>query len=311
MSPTLWEVKLAKNTWLKIAWIVPTALVVLAATVLLSRGLRTTDWLQEFLAAYPGETTLPSGAPVGFPAWLNWQHYINFFFIVLIIRSGWRVRTVRRPSAYWTRNNQGLIRTKRAPTKISLDLWFHLTMDVLWLVNGLVFVILLFVTGQWMRIVPSTWEVFPNALSAAIQYISLDWPVENGWVNYNSLQLLSYFTIVFLAAPLAALTGLRMSGAWPKEARRLNRLFPVELARAIHLPVMLFFVFFIIVHVALVLATGALRNLNHMFGANNDSGSWLGFWIFAASVIVIIVAWFAARPVLLRPIANLTGRVGR
>ena len=74
------------------------------------------------------------------------------------------------------------------------------------------FFVLLFVTGQWMRIVPTSWDVFPNALSAALQYVSLDWPTENGWVNYNSLQLLAYFVTVFIAAPLAIVTGMRMSG---------------------------------------------------------------------------------------------------
>jgi hypothetical protein len=35
-------------------------------------------------------------------------------------------------------------------------------------------------------------------------------------------------------------------------------------AWAVHLPVMLYFVGFILVHVTLAMATGALRNLNHM-----------------------------------------------
>ena len=67
-----------------------------------------------------------------------------------------------------------------------------------------------------------------------LQYISLDWPTENGWVNYNGLQQLAYFTTVFIAAPLAMVTGVRMSGAWPKSASRLNRLYPIERARAVH-----------------------------------------------------------------------------
>ncbi len=114
--------------------------------------------------------------------------------------------------------------------------------------------------------VPTSWEVFPNALSAALQYLSLDWPTENGWVNYNSLQVLAYFTTIFLAAPLAAATGFRMSGAWPSKAEKLSRAYPIEVARAIHLPVMFYFVAFIVVHVALVFSTGALRNLNHAAG---------------------------------------------
>jgi thiosulfate reductase cytochrome b subunit len=262
------------------------------------------------MADYPGHAELPAGAPTGLPAWLGWQHFLNAFFILLIIRSGWQVRTITRPEANWTRNNKGLIRTKNPPSKISLDLWFHLTMDALWVLNGIVFMVLLMATGQWMRIVPTSLDIIPNALSTALQYASLSWPTENGWLNYNALQVLAYFTTVYIAAPLALATGLRMSGAWPKNAAKLNKVYPIELARAIHFPVMLYFVFFIIVHVALVLATGALRNLNHMY-ASRDGGSWVGFWIFAASLAVMIAAWFLARPLFLRPVASLTGKVSR
>jgi hypothetical protein len=73
---------------------------------------------------------------------------------------------------------------------------------------------------------------------------------------------------------------------------------------------MLYFVFFIIVHVALVLATGALRNLNHMYGGNDDV-NWIGFGIFALSVAAMVAAWFLARPLFLRPIASLMGSVTR
>ena len=105
-------------------------------------------------------------------------------------------------------------------------------------------------------------------------------------------------------------TGVRMSGVWPKNAKTLSRVYPVEWARAVHFPVMLYFVAFIVVHVALVFLTGALRNLNHMYAAQ-DVESWLGFWIFAASLVVIAVAWVAARPMVLAPIAGLFGKVGR
>jgi len=50
------------------------------------------------------------------------------------------------------------------------------------LLNGLVFYVLLFATPQWKRLVPTSWGVFPNAASVAIQYLSLDWPADNGWV---------------------------------------------------------------------------------------------------------------------------------
>ncbi|WP_426298694.1 cytochrome b/b6 domain-containing protein [Arthrobacter sp. R-11] len=298
-----------QSKWLRPVLAVSGALLLLLIFVLLAKWFTGSSAGQSFLHDYPGRSELPAGTAVGIPAWLGWQHFLNVFFLVLIVRSGWQVRTAKRPPAYWTRNNKGLIRTRNAPTKMSLDLWFHLTLDALWVLNGLLFIILLFATGQWVRIVPTSWDVFPNAVSAGIQYLSLNWPIENGWVNYNALQLLTYFATVFIAAPLAILTGLRTSSAWPKKAA-INKIYPIEFARAVHFPVMVYFVAFTLVHVTLVLATGALRNLNHMYGGSSDE-NWIGFGIFAASLAVIVAAWFLARPLFLRPIASLTGKVSK
>lgn len=280
------------------------AIAVLFATgmiIALARWIVSLDEVRAFLATYPGAYAPTVAVAPGFPAWAQWQHFFNVFLMVLIIRTGWQVRTEKRPAAFWSpRSNK-----KR---RISLNLWFHNALDLLWFVNGVIFVVLLFVTGHWVRLVPTSLEVFPNALSAALQYVSLNWPTESGWANYNSLQQLAYFTTVFVAAPLAAVTGVRMSGVWPKNTATLNRAFPIEWARALHFPVMLYFVVFIVVHVTLVFATGALRNLNHMY-AGNDGLGWAGFWIFAASMAVIVAAWVAARPVVIVPIARLFGKV--
>ncbi|WP_147038506.1 cytochrome b/b6 domain-containing protein [Microbacterium aerolatum] len=279
-----------------------------AMAVLLVRWLLSFGALQDFVATYPGEYHLPEGAPVGFPGWLGWQHFFNVFLMVLIIRSGLRIRNEKRPTAFWTPRGN-------AKGKVSLTIWFHQALDILWLLNGVVFVVMLFVTGQWMRVIPTSWEVFPNAISAVLQYISLDWPTENGWVNYNSIQQIAYFATIFLAAPLAAVTGFRMSGMWPKNAEKLSKAYPIEWARALHFPVMLYFLVFIAIHVFLVFATGALRNLNHMYAAqgsvdpNAYADNWTGFWFLVASLVVIAAAWIAARPLVLAPIAKLFGTV--
>ena len=284
------------------------ALALAGIAVLLARFVLALGPGREFLAAFPGEYPLPASAPVGLPVWLNVTHFLNSLFLLLIIRTGWQVRREKRPTAFWSpRTNK-----KR---RISLALWFHQALDILWIANGVIFVVLLFVTGQWMRIVPTSWEVFPNAVSAALQYASLDWPTENGWVTYNSLQQLSYFAITFVAAPLAIVSGVRLSGIWPKDAEKLNRLYPAEWARRVHFPTMLFFVAFIAVHVFLVLATGALRNLNHMYAARGavDPEAYTtdptGLLLFAASLLVMAAAWVLARPAVLVPIARLFGDV--
>ena len=287
--------------WIKLVVLFAVGGVAAAAIlVLAARGVTTLPGVPEFLERYPGAYDLPDTVEPGFPWWAQWAHFLNIFLMVLIIRSGYQVRTQQKPPAYWT--------PKRGGKKISINLWLHQSLDILWLANGLIFVVLLFATGRWVRIVPSSWEAFPNALSALLQYMTLDWPVETGWVNYNSLQQIMYFVVVFIAAPLAAITGARMSEFWPKNAKTLNKVYPVEVARAIHFPTMLFFVLFILIHVFLVFATGALRNLNHMFGGT-DVVNWAGFWLFAAAIAITAAGWYAARPLVLAPIAKLFGQV--
>lgn len=296
----------SRNQWLRLLWLIPVAIVVLGGIVLAARGIRSMPDVAAFVASYPGTTTLPSSAPVGIPAWLAWQHGLNAFFLFFIVRTGWAMRTSGRPTTFWKRRNTGLLRTKRPPTRITLLAWLHLAFDTLWVLNGVVFYVLLFVTGQWLRLVPVTWSIVPHAVSAALQYASLDWPMADGWVNYNALQTISYFLVVFVAAPLALFTGLRLSPAWT--SRRLSALFSIRLARRLHVGVMLFFVAFVIIHVFLVFTTGALRNLNHMYAAQDDDG-WLGFAIFAAALAVTMVVWVAARPPVVRAVAALTGTI--
>ena len=299
---------LDRRAWVHLLWIGPIGIVFAAAAVLIANAFRHTPAGAAFLESYPGTVPLPDAAPTGFPAWLSIQHFLSAFFLLLIIRTGFVLRRKQRPATFWTRNNTGLIRTKNPPRRLGLTLWFHLALDVLWVLNGAVYYMLLFATGQWMRLVPLSWDHLPNALSAALQYVSLDWPYENGWVNYNSLQLLAYFATVFIAAPLAIATGIRLSSVWPQGDTRLNRLYPENWARALHFPVMIYFLLFVAAHVFLVFTTGALRNLNHMY-AGRDDESWIGAIIFAGSVVVMIVGWILARPAILKRIASRTGAI--
>jgi len=260
------------------------------------------DFMESWMKDYPGEyEPAESIAPdEGFPIWARWQHYLNFLFMALILQSGLRVRTQQKPPAVW--------QPKKGGKKISINLWLHTSLDLFWMLNGLIFIVLLFVTGHWARIVPSSWEVFPNAISAGLQYASFEWPAENGWTNFNSIQQIMYFLVIFVAAPLAIISGLRMSEWWPSEAKKLNKLYPAPVARKIHFPTMIFFVFFVFVHVFLVFTTGMTHNLNHMF-AGNDSSNLGGFVWFVFGLAVVIALVSAARPLVIQPIAGKFGQV--
>ncbi|WP_240665748.1 cytochrome b/b6 domain-containing protein [Agromyces sp. LHK192] len=296
-------------SWKRLAWYLVGALVLLAVAVLAARGLRSLPAVQAFIEQYPGHSGLPDGAPVGIPAWLGWQHFFNVFFLVMIVRTGLIIRSKQRPPAFWTRDNSRFPRTKGTPRRLGISVWLHLVVDAFWVLNGVVYVVLLFATGQWVRIVPTDWSVVPNSLSVVLQYLSLEWPVENSWVSYNDAQVLSYFAVVFIASPIAIITGLRMSPAWPMQGR-LAKLPSERVARALHFPTMLFFLLFTFVHVVLVLTTGALRNLNHLY-ASRDSDDWIGFAVFAGSLVALVGAWVVARPLLLAPLAERFGQVRR
>jgi hypothetical protein len=122
---------------------------------------------------------------------------------------------------------------------------------------------------------------------------------DDSWVAYNGLQALAYFVTVFVAAPLALITGLGMSPALSTRFHWLSKRLSIQVARSLHFLVLCWFIFFIFVHVTLVFATGAIRNLNHIYAGTNDT-SWVGFCLFAASMALVAIAWVAATPFTLR-----------
>jgi thiosulfate reductase cytochrome b subunit len=271
--------------------------------------LRSLGPVQDFIATYPGTPTFPSTTPVGIPAWLGWQHFLNAFFLLLIIRTGLDIRSKKRPPAFWTAKRSWF---GVAPRRVGLNVWFHISLDSLWLLNGVIYIVLLFATGQWMRIVPTSWDVFPNAISAGIQYASMNWPTENPWVSYNALQVLAYFVIVFIVSPLVIVTGARLSPRWPLGAR-INGLLPEKPVRWMHNFLLVVFIVFIAQHVVLVLLTGALVNLNAMYAATGSTSpepaSMLGLSLFLLSLLVMFMAWISVRPAVLMRLAKLSGKV--
>ena len=321
------RVRVGSSRWFNLLWLLPIGFLALIVAIAAAKGLRGESSVQRFIERYPGtvESSRPE-ATTGFPVWARWEHFFNAFLLIFILRSGLQILS-DHPRLYWTRHStpgrEWLRIQKPVPTdplwtakqdsislpgqvglpglrhSIGLARWWHLGINAFWLLNGVIFFVLLFATGRWERFVPTTWDVFPNALSALIQYLSLDWPTDNGWVAYNSLQLIAYFITVFIAAPAALLTGLGMSPALSTRFRRVSSIFSIQTARSLHFMVFAWFLVFIVIHVFFVFTTGLLVNLNHMH-AGRDDESWIGFWLFAASMVVLLVGWVAATPLTIR-----------
>jgi len=154
-----------------------------------------------------------------------------------------------------------------------------------------------------------SWAIVPNAISTVLQYFSLHFPTNDGWIYFNSLQKLTYFATVFVAPPIAIATGLMQAPAISNKLGWFGRLLHRQAARSIHFLVLCWFVMFVCVHVTMVFITGLRHNVNHMFAGLN-SNSPLGLEIFALAICVVAIAWLSASPLTLR-YARLVQKTGR
>jgi sulfoxide reductase catalytic subunit YedY len=232
-------------------WARPSTVAILLSVALIPIVLA---WLQYLILGLPDVPASPrmmpdvASAPHGFPAWLRITHYINFFFIVLLARSGlsilfdhprlyWNVHS--QPGSDWVRFTSKKIDAATACTvdgywsarddlryvspwlalpgfrhTVGLGRHWHFLSALFWVVNGLLFFVLLFGSGQWRRLVPTTLSIFSDAWAIQVHYATFHMPVEpDGFYRYNALQQLAYFGVVFVLAPLQMLTGLAMSPA--------------------------------------------------------------------------------------------------
>src|SRR5215472_3888793 len=337
------EVRIGKR-WYSTAWLIPIALGGVIFFIALCQQLRTYPAVQSWIASHPGTGSFQPAVNLGFPLWLRILHFLNLLLMLLIIRAGWQIladhprlnrdpgcepgRELLRlrgpvppdrmaqepPERAWTAKDDAvtLPRWLGLPGirhSIGLARWWHFSADLLWILTGVAFYVLLFTTGQWARLIPRNWNVIPNAISTAIQYGSLNFPANLGWTQFNGLQLLSYFIIVFIAAPLAFITGLLQAPAIAAKFGlgwgAINR----QTARVVHFTVMATFVGFIFIHTTMVWITGVLLNLNHITTGWNTP-SWTGWWIYVVWMAVVVVFWLAASPLTVRypRVVQKTGR---
>ena len=261
------------------------------------------QWLTVGLPPVPAVHQLtPETAtlPYGFPSWIGITHYVNLLFLVLLARSGlqilmdhprlyWNVHCA--PGTEWVRFTSVQVPLDRLYTAkddarylnpwiglpggrhtLGLARHWHFVSALFWTLNGAIYVALLFATGHWRRIVPSSWRILPDAWAMFVHYATFHLPPEpNGFYQYNALQQLSYFAVIFILAPLSILTGPSMSPALVNRFRWYRRLpGNRQIGRSIHFLLLCAYVLFVIAHVTMVFVTGFARNMNHIVIGTDD-----------------------------------------
>lgn len=286
-------------------------------------------WLQFLLAGLPPNPVYPPfdphrpSTPSGFPAWLRLVHFTNFFFVMLLIRSGLSI-LADHPRLYFTDNSTPDKEWIRfTPIKVPKDrLWtakddaryispiialpgyrhtvgmarsWHFLSVYGYLTTAIVWTVLLLSTDQWKRVVPDSWDTIPQAWNVFVHYVTFHLPTEpDGYYYYNPLQKLTYFGVIFLLAPAALLTGLAMSPALDNRFPWYTRLFGGrQTARSLHFSVMVGYLVFLVLHVGLVIYTGFVRNMNHIV-LNRDNSSPAGMLIGLSVLAGVALCWVAA-----------------
>jgi sulfoxide reductase catalytic subunit YedY len=306
--------------WISTLWALPIGAAAMILLIAIAQSLRELPRVAAFIKRYPGIAQAAPSVDSGFPWWLQLQHFVNMFFMLFILRAGIQI-LADHPRLYWKRDCtpgtdwfrfQVPVPKGRAWTakddSVSIPKWLGLPGVRHSIGLARWFYVLVFATGQWLRLVPVTWEVFPAALSTAIQYASLNFPVDHSWTRYNGLQQLSYFVTVFIAAPVSILTGLMQSPAISNKLGWFGRVFNRQAMRSVHFLSFAWFVLFILMHGIMVFVTGLRQNTNHMF-AGVDNASWAGFPLFVVAMTVMLAAWLVASPFTIKH-ARLVQRTG-
>ncbi len=168
---------------------------------------------------------------------------------------------------------------------------WHFFSIIFWVLNGVVYVFLLFAIGGWRRLIPTSWSIVPAALQTAWTYAHLQLPPPGH--PYNPIQQLAYAGIVFVVAPLMIATGAAMS---PAVAARfpgyLRMLGGRQSARSIHFLGLVAICLFTVVHVALVVIEDFPANMSYIIhGQHALEGLSVAIGIGGLIVVVILHVW--------------------
>jgi DMSO/TMAO reductase YedYZ molybdopterin-dependent catalytic subunit/thiosulfate reductase cytochrome b subunit len=254
----------------------------------------------------------------GLPPIVLIAHLINFFCLLILIRSGIQI-LYDHPKLYWTDHTTGDNHWLRFGRKIMPKdkLWtsldeaedpgkgalpggthnlgagrsWHFTAAIIWVVTGLIYIGFLITSDEWRRIVPTDAGVFHQAWDVMYGYLTLNIPPEAAG-SYNALQQLTYFSVIFILAPIMILTGLAMSPALVARFPWYLKLFGDrrQVARSLHFLGMAGFSLFILVHITITMLFHFYDSVKTITFGHTDVNFAYALTLFLA-VLVLILAF--------------------
>ncbi|MGH9736703.1 MAG: molybdopterin-dependent oxidoreductase [Candidatus Acidiferrales bacterium] len=307
-------------------WIRPSILIGIAIAI---ASVVAAAWIEVAVGGLPPVAAVPQiypnnfAGPHGFPVWVRYCHFFNFLFVMLLIRSGLSI-LVDHPRLYfndgctpgsewirftplkvprnrlWTAKDDAryispLVGTPGYRHTIGIARVWHFIDVHGFIATGIIFIVMLFSTDQWKRIVPTSPMVLLQGWNIFVHYATFHLPAEpNGFYGYNALQQIAYFAVVFVFGVVAIGTGIAMSPAVVNRFPWYARLFGGrQSARSIHFLTMFSFLAFLVVHVTLIAMTGFARNMNHIV-MGTDDGNPIGMYLGFVGIAVVVLTWVVA-----------------
>lgn len=172
---------------------------------------------------------------------------------------------------------------------------------ILWVINGLTYVTLLFTTGEWVRLVPTSWNIFPEAFQTFVSYMSFHLPPASAFNPYDPLQQLTYFSVIFIFAPFMILTGLALAPAVAARFPWYIKMFGgKQAARSLHFLGLVGIIVFIVIHLSLVAIVNSHANLLNITLGDPYGNYPLAVAILASAIVFVILfnvwaTWYTLR----------------
>jgi len=144
---------------------------------------------------------------------------------------------------------------------------WHFFFAWFFVINGLIYMAYGFFARHFRRdLLPTRKELTPAHIGHEIvDHARLRFPKGEQARHYNALQKLTYLAVLFGLLPLMIVTGLCMSPGFDAFAPWLPELFGGrQSARLLHFVTATGLVLFVVVHVAMVLASGVFNNMRSM-----------------------------------------------
>ncbi len=268
--------------------------------------------------------------PSFFPWWVVITHFLNIFFLLLLARSGLEVLSAF-PKLYWNDDcppgrewarfskkmygadsrrmwssldeEESWSPVVALPGRKNLGLgrhWHFMTVQF-WILTGAVYVVLVFATGYWRYLIPTRWEIVPEAIRAVGTYLHFQLPSKLPGQPFEAAQKLTYFLLIFVLAPVQIATGAAMSPSVLARFPRYGKLFGGKQgARSLHFLGLCAFAAFTALHTFMVIVHGVPKEFASIVLGDEHANRTLAvsvglLGIFGILLFHVIISWFSLR----------------